>query len=140
MYFETLPPAIEHATVGDVAHRRVLICGPDTPLRSIASTMAANRVHSIVVREAPRGANGWGLISDFTIVEALADGKLDAMASDVAGPPVVIAEADMPVRDAVPMMREAGATHLLLFEDGSEDPVGVVSALDVAATWVWGLG
>lgn len=140
MYFETLPPAIEHATVGDVAQRHVLICNPDTPLRSIASTMAANRIHSVVVRDAPRGVHGWGLVTDFTLVEALAAGNVDAAASDVAGPAVIIAEAATPVREAVQIMREAGATHMLLFDGGADEPTGVLSALDLAATWVWGIG
>lgn len=140
MYFETLPPALANATVGDVAQRPVLVCGADTPLRSVAASMAAKRIHSVVVRDAPRGVHGWGVVTDVTLVKALAEDRLDATAGDVAGPPAVVADPDTPLLEAVRLMGPSGASHLLLFGVSPEEPVAILSALDLAATWVWGLG
>ena len=44
-----LMPAFERATVVDVMRPGVMSCAPDSPLVSVAQTMATHHVHSVVV-------------------------------------------------------------------------------------------
>ena len=139
-YFSHLPPALDHATVGDVAQGPLLIVPARTPLRSIARSMAANRVHAVVVRDAPHGFHGWGVVTDATLVDAIADGRLDATAGEVATATAVTAGVDQLLLHGVHLMKKGATTHLLVLDGESRDPVGIVSALDVAAAWAWGVG
>lgn len=139
-HFRKLPPAIEHATVGDAAQSPLLICDAGAPLRSVARSMAANRVHSVVVRDAPRGFDGWSVITEATLIAALGEGRMDATAGEVASAPAVTADQSKPLLEAAQLMHDAGATHLLVFDVESRRPVGILSGLDLAATWVWGIG
>lgn len=139
-YFTRTPPSLEHATVGDAAQSPLLIFPASSSLRAVAQSMAANRVHSVIVRDAPNGVDGWGLVTDAVLVDALAAGRLDASAGDVASAPVVTARLDQPLLDAVRLMQKGRATHMLVVDPDSRQPLGVLSGLDLAATWAWGLG
>ena len=139
-YFEKLPPRLDHATVGDALQFPLLIFPAETPLRSVAQSMAANRVHSVVVRGAAHGYEGWGVITDATLVDALAERNLDATAGELATAPAVTAGLDQPLLHAADLMRKGRTTHLLVLDPDSHRPTGILAALDLAATWTWGTG
>jgi CBS domain-containing protein len=48
-YGSYLTPSFGHATVGDAMRPRVMTCAPDTPLLTVAQTMATEHVHAIVL-------------------------------------------------------------------------------------------
>lgn len=138
-HFSHSVPAFEHAHVGDVMRVGLLTCQPETRLRGVAQAMAANRVHALVVfnPEAGEQPNGWRVIYDVDVLKLAAAGD-DARAIDAACAPVTIAM-DATAKDAAELMHQHGTRHLIVLDE-EQNPVGVVSSLDLAATLAWGLG
>jgi CBS domain-containing protein len=139
-YFKTLPPAFANARVEHVMRPGVLTCRPETPVRTIAQTMAANHVHCLVVMgfgEGEPGREGWAVVSDLAVVKAALDeGNLTA--ADVARRPVIVTATDT-VAHAAQLMCENGIHHIVVV-DAEMKPEGVLSSLDIAANLAWGLG
>jgi CBS domain-containing protein len=81
---------------------------------------------------APAGAGrSWGVISEIDLVGAAPFEDPDVTAGRVAGTPVVRIERGESLGQAAMLMAEHSVTHLIVVgEDG--EPVGIVSALDVA--------
>ena len=139
-YFATLPPAFDNARVEQVMRRGVLTCRPETPLRAMAQTMAANHVHCLVVTgygAGTPGNEGWAVVSDIDLVRAAMDDD-ERTAADVATRPVIVSSADT-VSHAASLMCEHGTSHLVVV-DADMRPEGIVSSLDLAANLAWGLG
>lgn len=145
-YFDAeLPPAVANATVADAMRHGVLTCRPDTPMRHIARMMVSNGVHAVLVRGAAAGQSGgdeaWSVVSDLDVARAAgrsARGE-DVVAADACGP-ALTADPGERLTDVARRMADRNATHLLVLEPETGEPVGVISALDVAAVWAWGLG
>jgi len=145
-YFDAeLPPAVANATVADAMRHGVLTCRPDTPMRHIARMMVSNGVHSVLVRgggAAQHGADdAWSVVGDLDVARAAgrsARGE-DVVAADACGP-ALSAHPDEKLTDAARRMADRHVSHLLVLEEETGEPVGVISALDVAAVWAWGLG
>jgi CBS domain-containing protein len=97
--------------------------------------MARHRIHSVVVLPdptAPPGADrGWGVISELDLVGAAPFEDPETTAGRVAGTPVVVIAPDEPLLRASMLMAEYAVSHLLVVPPEGE-PVGIVSALDVA--------
>jgi CBS domain-containing protein len=139
-YFETLPPAFANASVEHVMRKGVLTCRPETPIRTIAQTMAANHVHCLVVTgfgEGEPGREGWAVVSDLAVVKAALETE-GLTAADVAKRPVVVTAADT-VAHAAELMCE-NHTHHIVVVGPDMQPVGILSSLDIAANLAWGLG
>lgn len=123
---------LEAIRVRDAMHDGVLSCSADTPLSAVAELMAARGVHCIVVTEADDLAV-WGVISDLDLVAAAGVRDLDAQsAGGSAATPAVAIAPDDTLQRAAQMMTEHAVTHLLVVDDVSGGPVGVLSTLDVA--------
>lgn len=145
-YFDAeLPPAVANATVADAMRHGVLTCRPDTPMRHVARMMVTNGVHAVLVRGAgaaqPGGGEGWAVVSDLDVARSAgrsARGE-DVVAGDSCGP-ALTAKPSESLTDAARRMADRHLSHLLVLEDETDEPVGVISALDVAAVWAWGLG
>jgi len=60
------------------------------------------------------------------------------IAADVARTEAVTVAPATPLADAASLMTEHGTSHLIVVADGQ--PIGVVSALDIAAAIAWGGG
>jgi CBS domain-containing protein len=139
-YFTTLPPAFANARVSQVMRHGVLTCRPETPLRAIAQTMAANHVHCLVVTGYGAGIpgdEGWAVVTDLAVVRAAMEDETST-AADVATRPVIVSGADT-VSNAASLMCEHGTNHLVVV-DAEMRPEGVLSTLDIAANVAWGLG
>jgi CBS domain-containing protein len=121
----------------------MLACGAPTTLREVARLMASRRVHCIVVRRAAPGSSrveGWALITDADLIDAVADGRLDTLtAGEVATAAMVTISPEATLADAARLMREHGTAHLVVTGRGTGAPVGVLSTLDLAAA-LTGLG
>jgi len=118
--------------VGDAMHEGVLSCSSDTPLSTVAELMAAQSVHCIVVTGADDLAV-WGVISDLDLVAAAGVRDLDAQSAgaSAATPALTIHPGDT-LQRAAQVMTEHAVAHLLVVDDTSGEPVGVLSTLDVA--------
>ncbi len=123
---------LDATRVRDAMHEGVHSCSPDTPLSTVAELMAAHGVHCIVVTEADDLAV-WGVISDLDLVAAAGVRDLDAQSAgaSAATPALTIHPGDT-LQRAAQMMTEHAAAHLLVVDDESGSPVGVLSTLDVA--------
>jgi CBS domain-containing protein len=136
-----LSPSFEHATVADVMHPGVMSCPPDTPLVTVAQTMATHHVHSVVV--AGIGTNTvhgehlvWGLISDMDLVRAAEIGIEGQTAEEIARTEPLTVEPSTSLATATRLMDVHGTSHLIVVANGA--PVGVLSSLDIAGALAWG--
>jgi CBS domain-containing protein len=138
-HFSHTVPAFEHALVAHVMRVGLLTCQPETRLQGVAQAMAANRVHALVVFDpGADDKNSWRVIYDVDVLKLAAAGDADARAIDAACSPVTIA-LDASAKEAADLMHQHGTRHLIVLDE-EQNPVGVVSSLDLAATLAWGLG
>lgn len=127
-------------TVGDVMTHPVVTCAHDVPLSEVAELMTRNRIHSVVVLYAADEAapfhRRWGVLSDLDLVGAAPWESEVMTAGSIAGSPsVVVASADT-LAVAALSMAENQTTHILVVEPGGAEPVGILSALDLARAMV----
>jgi CBS domain-containing protein len=122
----------------------IIDCSPQTPLTEVASLMAENSVHCVVVDGLARGPHRgerlvWGVISDIDLMRAAGAGKLDEQAGEIAASEIVTIERGEEVECAAQLMDEHDCSHLIVTDSDSGRPLGVVSSLDVARALVWGV-
>ena len=127
-----------HGTlVRDAMSMPIVTCAPGTPLREVAGLMTENGVHSVVVlhpacADAAPAHRRWGVLSALDLGAAAPGGERDAAAGSAAGSPQAVVGADDTLATAAQLMAEYRTAHLLVAQEGADEPVGVVSALDVA--------
>ena len=81
-----LAPSWEHATVRDAMSAPVIVCPSDTPLTTVARTMATRHVHAVVVTDDDSDPVAWRVVSDRAMAEAGA-AAADRTVGDVAERP-----------------------------------------------------
>lgn len=134
----TTAPELETGTVGDAMTLGILTCLPVTPLRSVARMMTTHRVHAIVVFGHDDRLLPWGVISDLDLVAAI---DTHANAGSVAASPVVTVTPHDTLDHAAQLMRENSTTHLIVVaEQYSPLPIGILSSLDIARAFAAGSG
>jgi CBS domain-containing protein len=119
----------------------VMTCAPDSPLVTVAQTMATHHVHCLVVAGVEKDAGGtdhlvWGIVSDMDLVRAAETGIEGRTAGEAARTEVVTVDPSTPLQEAAELMDEHATSHLIVTSDGQ--PAGVVSSLDVAGALAWG--
>ena len=124
--------------IADVMHPGVLTCPPTTPLRTVARMFASYNVHCVVVFESAddreSGESMWGIVTDLDLVSAASSAGLDdRTAGGSAATPVVVVSGRDSLDRAAELMKDHGTSHLVVVEPDTMQPVGVLSALDVAA-------
>jgi CBS domain-containing protein len=132
---ETSVPTFEGARVADVMTAGIVSCSAATALPTVARMMRQHRIHAVVVF-APYSAGErqpWAVVSDLDLMEAAAHGQLDDPAAAFAETPVVTVPPESPLSHAVELMAQRRTSHLLVVDSQSGHPLGVLSALDVAA-------
>lgn len=131
-----LSPSWEHAIVGDAMSAPVIVCPADTPLTTLARTMATRHVHAVVVTDDDADPVAWRVVSDSAMAAAGAVAA-ERTAGDVAERPREAAEADWPLDRAARLMAEHGVTHLVVVDPHGR-PAGMLSTLDLAGVIAWG--
>ena len=126
-----IPPV----TAGEVMHAGLIAAAPQTPVLEVAETMARNKVHCVVVEGLARDAARqerlvWGILSDLDLMKALAGGRTDATAGELAATEIVTVSPSERIDEVARLMAEHESSHLVVAQDGR--PVGVISTLDVA--------
>jgi CBS domain-containing protein len=139
----TMPRArtLRETSIGDVMHRGVATCLPDTPLSVVARSMAQHRVHCVAVGGVDNSGGGgehliWGLIEDLDLVVALHRGSLAAPAGASAESAPVALREDASLERAAALMVDHDTTHVVAVGE-SGLPTGMVSTLDVAWILAW---
>ena len=122
--------------VSEAMHPGVLTCALETPLRDVARIMATYRVHSVVVYGADDEAiegRIWGVVSDLDLVSAAAAGGLEECTAGATAvtPAVMVAPSDT-LEHAAQLMREHEVAHVIVVDETTARPVGVLSTLDLA--------
>ncbi len=135
-------PSFEQGSVADAMRVGIVSCPPETPLKDVARIMAQYRIHCVVVSEM-EGARPMGVIADIDLAAAAAAASPDA-AHATAGQlartePVSVAPEDSLER-AAQLMAEHEVSHLVVIQPHRGEPVGVLSALDLAGVLAWGGG
>jgi len=127
---------LDTATVKDVMHKGVMTCSLYSPLTAIARTMATNRIHCVVVWNEParnEAAELWGVVSDLDLVKIAATEDMSARtAGGSAATPALMVAPDETLRRAAQVMAEHEVTHLVVVDQQTARPVGVLSTLDLA--------
>lgn len=125
---------LSDARVEDVMSAPVVTCDADVPVSEVAALMASHRIHAVVVladEEPGPGAPPLRVISEIDLVRAATLDNSAAPAGRIAGsPPVTVARHELLERAAL-LMSEHDTAHVIVVD--GDHPVGVVSALDVAA-------
>ena len=123
--------------VSEVMHAGVTATPPQTPVIEVAEQMARARVHCVVVEGLARGSDRqerlvWGILSDLDLMKALAAGRDEASAGELAATEIVTVEPSESTEEVARLMAEHECTHLVVVDGDSGEPVGIVSSLDVA--------
>jgi CBS domain-containing protein len=128
--------------VADAMHWGLIHCTPETSLRTVAALMSDERVHCVVVTENPRVARSlWGVVSDLDLVAAAAVRPLDGqLAGGTAMKPAVTAVPHETLEGAARRMTEHGVSHLVVIDVVGQQPLGVLSTLDVVDVLAEGTG
>jgi CBS domain-containing protein len=121
---------LSSGTVAELMTPGILTCPPVTPLHVVAQMMSTHRVHAIVVFGRQDNLLPWGVVSDLDLVRAIESG---ANAGAIATSPVVTVTPGDTLLHAAHLMREHSTSHLIVVADeASPLPIGVLSSLDVA--------
>jgi CBS domain-containing protein len=132
------PVTFETGTVADAMTWGVLACTRDMPLAVVARMMSSHRVHAIVVLGTPDRADElrplWGVITDLDLMAAAAEGRfVQKTVVDATRPTTASVGPDDSLGRAAGLMVKERTSHLVVVDPGSQSPVGVLSALDLAA-------
>jgi CBS domain-containing protein len=134
----TVPP-FERATVLDAMRLGVISCPQEAGLQEIARILATYRIHCVVVdQEGAGGKRPWGVITDLDVALAAGPGSERRTAGEVARTEMVTVTPEEPLAHAVRLMAEHDVSHLVVVHVHSGQPVGVLSALDLAGVIAWG--
>jgi CBS domain-containing protein len=104
-------------------HRGTICCAPESSLLTVARTMAAHRIHCVVVPD-------HGVVTDVELAAAL--GNPDGVTAAGLARPAPLLEPGDSLERAAAALRDEVATHALVVAPGSRYAVGVVSTLDLA--------
>jgi CBS domain-containing protein len=127
-------PPFEQARVYDAMRIGVVTCRPSTSLRDVARIMLTYQIHAVLVTDMEGDpSKPWGLVSDLDIARAAGNGTIDQAAGDVASTDLATVNDDETLERTAQLMAEHGATHVLAVQPSTGHPVGVISALGLAA-------
>jgi CBS domain-containing protein len=123
--------ALETYTVLNALQLGLIELEADANVRSLAAAMAEHSVHSVVVRGIRRRRT-WGIVSDLDLMAAMRPELADATAGQLAATDPVVVDASETLERAAQLMAEHQTAHLLVVDPEIDEPVGIVSSLDIA--------
>jgi predicted transcriptional regulator len=115
-------------TVEQAMSSQFAFCFPNTSLAQAARMMAQNRVTELPVIVDQRSL---GYVSYLDILQRYVRGLLDARAADIVRTPLPEVRPDVPVSEAVRLLRESGR-QLVLVSTSAGMPVGALTVRDVS--------
>ena len=126
-------PKLDHIRVRDAMHPGILSCAGDAPLGEVAGIMAKNRVHAVAISDG-NGSRPAGIVSALDVVAAIAAGEEATAGQAAATEPLTVPSRERLAR-AAQLMAEYAVSHLVVLDDATGRPVGVLSTLDIAAVY-----
>lgn len=127
---------LEGVTVENLMHRGIVHCPPETPLKIVARMMAANKIHSVVVFGDPGNYNdehAWRIVSDVDLVGLALSDLTSLTAADAATGEILTVVPGDPMTHAARVMADNRTSHLVVVDEESAQPVGILSSLDIAS-------
>ena len=124
---------LRNILVRDCMHHGIVSCREDARLGEVAEMMATHRVHAVAVI----GGNGQrpvAIVFDRDVAATAASGAEPTAREVAATNPLTIA-ANQPMHDAAARMAEHGVSHLVVVDNASGFPIGILSTLDVAVLY-----
>jgi CBS domain-containing protein len=132
-------------TVGDLMHKGVIACGPETLMSEVVRIVNDTSVHAIVVMD--DHGSPIGTVSHMDIIRFYGEDLSEHRAKDAMSGPVIAIESDEPASHGVDLMVTHGVERLLVVETeaGETTPVGMLSTTDLVkdmrgARWIWHVG
>jgi CBS domain-containing protein len=132
-------------TVGDLMHKGVIACKPETPMTEVVRIVSDTDVHAILVMDEDNHV--LGIISHTDIIRFFGEDLAPHTAQEIMSQPVVDIEAGRTAREAAGLMLERDIDRLLVVEVQGDRrrPVGVISTTDLVkemrgSRWVWYMG
>jgi len=124
-----MPTAIRDGrTVEQAMSSQFAFCFPNTSLAQAARMMAQNRMTELPVIVDQRSL---GYVSYLDILQRYVKGMLGARAADIVRTPLPEVRPDVPVSEAVRLLRESGR-QLVLVTTSAGMPVGALTVRDVS--------
>ena len=115
----------------------LVTCRPECSPTDAARMMTGYGIHCLIVADPAKGGHNLplGMVDALDVARGEADGR--TRVEEITSEPVTI-DSDAPLADAARAMAEQRTSHLIAVQPGTDRPVGVVSASDVAAVLAWG--
>jgi predicted transcriptional regulator len=124
-----MPTAVREArTVEQAMSGQFAFCFPNTSLAQAAKMMAQNRVYELPVIVDQRSL---GYVSYLDILQRYVKAQLAARAADIIRSPLPEVRPELPLGDAVGILRESGR-QLILVTTSTGMPVGALTVRDVS--------
>ncbi|HEV2012606.1 MAG TPA: CBS domain-containing protein [Candidatus Dormibacteraeota bacterium] len=124
-----MPTAIRDArTVEQAMSGQFAFCFPSTSLAQAARMMAQNRVYELPVIVDQRCL---GYVSYLDILQRYVRAQLGARAADIVRTPLPEVRPDLPVSEAVRLLRDSGR-QLVLVTTSAGMPIGALTVRDVS--------
>jgi CBS domain-containing protein len=132
-------------TVGDLMHKGIIACRPDTPMTEVVRIVLDTEAHAIVVMDDHNRAQG--ILSDMDIIRLYGRDLNRHTAREAMSDQIHTIEPGQLARLAAARMLEKGVQRLLVIETEQNPPrpVGIISANDLVkgmrgARWTWHIG
>jgi CBS domain-containing protein len=127
-----------HATpVRDAMHPGIVACSQSASIAEVAHVMADCRVHCVAViggaDDDQKNPVIRGIVSDLDLLKWAVGPDVHATAGAVARDPIVYVAPDTPLHEAAETMVEQETQHLVVVQSPQHTPLGILSALDIAA-------
>jgi len=118
----------------DVMHPGVTACDSHTSVEEVAARMSRLGIHALAIRDDDADREP-AVISDLDVVAAIATGERGLEARDVAAETTVTIRSRHSLREATRLMTEHAVTHLVVVDEASGLPCGILSSTDVLAAY-----
>jgi CBS domain-containing protein len=127
-------PSFKDAKVHDVMRVGVVTCRPQTPLEDVARIMVSYQIHSVVVDDPDATMHPWGIVTDLDVAIGASSPDEELTAGDLTmSEGLVTVPANESLARAAQLMSKHRVSHLMAVQPESGRPVGVISALGIAA-------
>jgi CBS domain-containing protein len=125
---EQRPNILAGARAGDYMRAGIFTCDPHASLRELAATMSSLRIHALALRTAP--GKPLPFITDLEVMAGIALSD-QLQAGDLVPATATTVSRLQPLREAAQLMVEHGTAHLIVIDEASGHPVGVLSTTDI---------
>jgi predicted transcriptional regulator len=126
--------------VGDIYHKGVILCKPDSPLQEVVRVMADTEIHAVMVTER-EGEPPVGVVSHIDVIAHYGEDLTAIQAQDVMTSEVISISEDATLGEAAERLLKC-SIHRLLVVNEEGRPVGILSTTDIireirGTRWVW---